>query len=332
MFLNYILYILIFCLISFLWCLSGVLCTYFLQNEFLAKELFISYVIHFNGIIIFGFGYGLLWFIKSSYSAAFSNLLNILSIEEDIQIQIQKSFSKIQYPIRNNLISGFITIIGGIILWKCGYPLEGFSKYFLAVTSISMFYVGGRLFSYLIGTIFLFKKFDLHQSEIKIQKNVNLLEFENLNSYLSVVFLGGIAALYFAFRGTLTANFTYILGTNFHPLLAYPIVIFLPFVLFSIFYIRYILNKIQKRQIFERIHNLNEIISKQPKEMNVKEILDMEKTILDIKEKLLSQLNSFYLFKIKDSPSIIISVILLFQFIYQNDNMIRKFIKSIINF
>ena len=329
MFLNYLLYILIFCLVSFCWCLLGTLSAYFFQGLAMAKELFISYVIHFNGILIFGFGYGLLWFIKNTYNNAFNNLLNVLDLKPEHELAIHKSFLRVKEPMRNHVLSLLITIIGGIILWNCGYPLSGFSKYFLAVSSISLFYVGGRMFSYLIWTIFLFKKMDLLNKEIKIQKNVSLMEFENLNSYLSIIFLGGIVALYLSFRGTLSANFSYDIDKNFKSLLSYPIILFLPFVVFSVFYIRYVLKKIQEKQIYDRIQGFNNLIAAQSKDMNLKESLDLEKVVLEIKEKLLSQVSNLNFIRLKDSPSIIIAILLLMQFIYQNDQVIKLFIDSL---
>lgn len=329
MFLNYLLYIIIFCLVSFGWCLLGTFISYFSQGPVMAKELFISYTTHFNGILIFGFGYGLLWFIKNTYHNTFNNLLNVLDLKKDHELALHKAFLTVKEPLRNHALSLLVTLIGGIILWNCGYPLSGFSKYFLAISSISLFYVGGRMLSYLIWTIFLFKKLDLFHKDIRIQKNVSLMEFENLNSYLSVIFLGGVAALFLAFRGTLSANFTYPIDNNFKSLLSYPLILFLPFVLFSVFYIRHVLKKIQEKQIYDRIQNFNELIAAQSKDFGLKETLDLEKTVLEIKEKLLSQISSFNLVRLKDSPSILIAILLMIQFVYQNDSVIKSFIDSL---
>ncbi len=104
-----------------------------------------------------------------------------------------------------------------------------------------------------------FHALETNIENIGLQDNVNIVELENFNMYLSLLFLTAIVALYFAFRGTLTANFTFMppypwvddtvrlfiaSGADYSSvrnLLVYPIVIFLHLSLIASFYMKLVL-------------------------------------------------------------------------------------------
>ena len=320
-------------MISVIICTIGGLISWAIQGKEMAFQMVWSYAYHFNGIFIIGTGYGTLFFILKTYPNAFQNLLSILDLSEELKLELTKGFDKVKSPLKHNLISIIITLIGGGILLQCGYPLEGFSKFFLAITSISLFYVGGLMFSYLIFTIMIFRTLDEHNHKITFQKNTEIVELENLNVYLTTIFLSSVIALYLAFRGTLTANFTFentVFNETTRQFLLFPIVVFLPFVLFSGFYIRYVLRKIHLNGLTDKIDNLHNLIatSRENEFYDLRQSLELEKMVLEIKEKIYSKSNTISLLSLKDSPSIIIALVLIIQFLYQNDNTIQNFIKS----
>lgn len=324
--------IIAFSVISFLVCLIGVLIAYFAQGSETAWLLFQSYVFHFDGVLIVGFGYGLLWFIKGTGQQAFNSLFNILDIPKNGQLSLLKYHKWITSPKRNHLVSILVTIIGGIILWNCGYPLSGFSKYFLAVTSISLFYVAGLMSGYFIGSILIFRKLDEMGGKVKIKSGSSPYEIENLNMNLLICSTVGIIALFLAFRGTITANYTY--GGNgafFRNLLVYPIICFLPGILFVNFYCRYVLRKIQENEIIQKIESLQTLSKSEiSKTDSNKEKLEMEKLFMEIKEKLLAEKGKIPLLSLKDSPALFISVIFLIQFAVKNDQAINSFFSSFV--
>jgi len=323
--------IITFSIISFIFCILGVGIAYYIQGPEIAGQLFESYIFNFDGILIIGFGYGLLWFIKSTKAQICNSLLNILEISQDCQISILRYQKWIISPIRNHLMSILVTTIGGTILWNCGYPLYGFSKYFLAATSISMFYIAGQMSGYFIGTILIFRKLDELRPDIKIINNASPYEIDNLNMHLLLCSTLGVIALYLAFRGTITANYTFNYnGLLFRRLLVYPIISFLPGILFANFYCRYVLRKLQENEILQKIESLHELSKIEIDKIDDnKQKLEIEKLFIEIKEKLVVEKNKIPLLGLKDSPALFVSVIFIIEFAAKNDDVINTFFKNL---
>src|ERR1035437_186787 len=167
---NCFLKIILFCVISFIVCIVCVFITFFTQGQNIAEGVFYSYVFNFNGILIVGFGYGLLWFIRNTGIQSFNSLFNILEIPDEHKFILHGYYNKWALnKKRNHITSIIVTIIGGTILWKCGYPYYGFAKYFLAITSISLFYVAGQMSGYFISTVLVYRKLDEINAVIKIK-------------------------------------------------------------------------------------------------------------------------------------------------------------------
>lgn len=331
MFAKLFLKIMGFAIISFLLCIVGVVIAYFIQGPAIAAGLFESYVFNFDGILIVGFGYGLLWFIKGTASQVFNTLLNVLEIPQEGQLSLLKYHKWLSISKRTHFISLIVTLIGGVILWNCGYPLSGFSKFLLAATSISLFYVAGMMSGYFIGSILIFRKLDELNTSVKIKSGTGSYEIENVNLNLLLCTTVGVIALYLAFRGTITANFTF---TNdefiFRKLLVYPIICFLPGILFVNFYCRYVLKKIQDNEILQKIDSIQALSAIEiNKSSDNKEKLEMEKLFIDIKEKLLTEKNKMPLLSLKDSPALFFSVIFILEFAVKNDNSLNTFFKSL---
>ena len=323
--------IITFCVISFLVCVLAVLVCYFCQSPSIAAALFNSYIFSFDGVLIVGFGYGLLWFIRRNGEQSFNSLFNILDIPESEQLSLLKYHEWVSSSKRKHIIAVIITVIGGLILWNCGYPLQGFAKYFLAVTSISLFYVAGLMSGYFISCLLIFRRLDEINSSVKIKSGSGPYELENINLSLLLCTTLGVVALYLAFRGTITANFVNTQeGFIFRKLLVYPIASFLPGILFTSFYCRYVLRKIQENEILQKIEYLQTLSSSEiDKSEGTKEKLEMEKLFMEIKEKLLAEKNKLPLLSLKDSPAIAISAIFIIELIIKNDDQIQNYFKTL---
>lgn len=332
MLVNSLLYIVVFCVISFLLCLFGVLISYVAQGPEMAEALFASYVLHFNGILIFGTGFGLVWFVRTNGKNVLAQLFNVLEIPEDEVQKITSSFSKSSSPAWLNLVAVPITLIGGFILWKSGYPLDGFAKYFLAAASISLYYAGGYLLAFFIYSIGLFRALEQCEKRIVKAAGATQIEFEALNHFFIVSSTIGVLALYLAFRGTLTANFVALDSSLFTgKLLVFPLIIFLPAPLLYSFYPRYVLKRIFDHDVIRRISRVEE--SRHDfdiQETSYKERLEMEKILLEIKDRLMLEMNSFSVFSLKDSPSLLISILMIFQFVVSKDNVVLQFLESLL--
>ena len=326
--------------------LIGYIITYWGYSESMAKAFANSFVLKFNGVLIITTGYGALYFAYKTFKGYFHSLIyNMFEIKKKEQAEIYNALQDL-WKLRNKqLISFIVFLIGGIILFLCGYPHNGFPKYYLWITSSSLFYVGGLMSSYLVYAIILFKKIENAERKIILQRNTTIIEIENFNFYLTTLFLACIIALYFAFRGTLTADFTFenegIFGLfnsiESRRLLLFPIIVFLPFVLFSSFYIRYVIRKIYLNSIKRKIKKIDKL-SKPFKKKDLEDlskeqlmnVLQIRATVIDIKEKITQKNKLFPLVSIKDSPSIVLIIIILIQFIYQYDGIIKEFINYII--
>lgn len=331
MFAKCFLKILTFAFVSFVVCMVGVLIAYFTQGADMASALFQSFIFNFNGLMIGAFGYGLLWFIRSTGPQEFNSLFNILEIPKEGQVSLLKYSKWLTDSKRNHLVSILVTLIGGTILWNCGYPMKGFSKFYMAATSISLFYVGGLMSGYFIGSILVFRKLDEMGSDVKIKNGTSSYEIEKISQHLLLTSTIGVIALYLAFRGTITANFTFENnGLIFRKLLIYPIISFLPGILFMNFYCRYVLKKIQDNEVLQKIDSLERLSKNEiNKTTDNKQKLEMEKLFIEIKEKLLAEKNRSPLLSLKDSPALFISVIFIIEFALKNDTALNEFFKSL---
>src|SRR5262249_31835230 len=216
-----------------------------------------------------------------------------------------------------------VLIIGMMILYVCGYPMTGFPKYFLWLSSSFMFYAGGLMLAYGLFSLHIFHVLEKNIENIRLQADVNIVELENFNLSLSTLFLAATLALYFAFRGTLTANFTftppnelteYVVNLLIAPgssyssvrnLLLYPIVIFLPLALFSGFYMKLVLRKIYLAGIKRKISEVNALAKPIIEDADSKDpaiaIIEVRKTVMELKEKIIQNNKVLPLVTLNDS-------------------------------
>jgi hypothetical protein len=335
-------------LISTVVCLIGTISALF-SDPPQAGEFFVSYVYHWNGLVVATSGFGALHFGMSTYKQQFNYLISeILRFQADEVVEIYFQLEKLYSIWNKQLIAIPVLIVGASILYICGYPMNGLPKYFLWLSSSSMFYAGGLMLAGGIYSIRLFNTLEKNIEKIELQNNVHILELENFNLYLSTLFLTATIALYFAFRGTLTANFTFVppyewinyLVHLFIPspdnyksvrnLLIYPIIIFLPFAAFAAFYMRLVLRKIYLTSIKRRILEIDELakpaVENAASSYTVDRIIEIRNAVMDLKEKIIKNNKVLPLVDIKDSPSIILLAIIFIQFIIHNDSTIKDFL------
>lgn len=320
--------IIICCVISALVCAIGVGIAFFIQGGEIAMALFNSYIFEFNGILIVGFGYGLYWFINTRGLILFNSIRKIIVQDEDSEITgILKFFNIANSKLKQHFSGIICSVIGGTILWNCGYPLNGFAKYFLAASSISLFYVAGMMAPFFYSIVYMFRNLDRESHTIKLKDGTSTaFEIENVNTCLMICTTAGVFALFLSFRGTLTANYTFLdNGIVFKQLLIAPIVAFLPALVFVSFYYRYVLRKLQSNDIIRNIQKIEDKYKNQEIATSKKEELEINKLILDIKEKISSQYNKTPWVSIKDSPALFVGLLFIIQFIVKYDEVIKSF-------
>lgn len=319
--------IIICCIISTLVCASGVGITLFTQGGEIAMALYHSYVFEFNGILIVGFGYGLYWFINTRGMVLFNSVSNIIEQDDSETIGILRFFNIANNKFKQQLYGVTCAAIGGTILWNCGYPLNGFAKYFLAVSSISLFYVAGMMAPFFYSIVYMFRNLDRESDTIKLKNGTSTsFEMENIDTCLMICTTIGVCALFLSFRGTLTANYTFLgNGEVFRQLLITPIIAFLPALIFVSFYYRYVLRKLQSNDIIRSIQEIEDKYKNQENATSKKEELEINKLILDIKEKISSQYNKTPWFSLKDSPALFVVLLLIVEFIVKYDEVVKSF-------
>jgi len=269
--------------LSFFACIIGSLLTFFLQGELMAKALFITWIKHFNGIIIAGLGWGVVWYGIRGGKRILNDLINLLEISEKNSLELLSLSNKATSWKFLSFVTLPVSILGAIILLGCGFPLHGFAKIFLSLGTISLYLAAAIGFGYVIYTLQMFKKLDDQYKNITIDRWAIISNFETLNSFFIITSTFAVAATYIAFRGTLSANFTY--PSEFLKVcLMYPLILFMPALLVYSFYPRYVFRKIFDHDIYVKIEQLEKDIKGTHKD-TLKDKLEMEKILAEVKEK-----------------------------------------------
>lgn len=160
------------------------------------------------------------------------------------------------------------------------------------------------------------------------------MEFETINNFFVVTATIGILGIYVGFRGTLTANFLSASnnGAMIRKILIFPVGVFLPVALVYSFYPRYVLKRIYEYDIIKKVRDLEVLRSSAlDKEESIKERIGMDKTIAEIKEKLMLERSQFPIISLKDSPSLLVAILMLIQLVAQYDSVISGYLKSLFN-
>ena len=342
----------IWLLVSAIVCVVGV-CLTLIFDAAQARIFLVSYLYHWDGLLVAMAGYGALHFSITTFKQQFHFLLfGILNISGDFKISISHELDKLFSFSNKQVIATPILIVGTAILYICGYPMMGVPKYYLWLASSSMFYAGGLMLAYTIYSLHIFHCLEQNIENIDLQDNVNIVELENFNLYLSILFLAATVALYCAFRGTLTANFTLTpphewIGkfvnlfvapggsyASVRNLLLYPIVLFLPLSLFGAFYMKLVLRKIYlssiKRKIAEIDRLAQPIIDDADSKNSEIAVIEVRKAAMELKEKVIQNNKVLPLITLKDSPSIALIIVVILQFIWINDRHVNQFFEGLI--
>lgn len=338
--------------VSILICGFGVLLTLFYDVS-QTRLFLLSYVYYWNGLLVLPAAYGALHFAQSTFNQHFHLLaFSILETDDETKVTITSRLDRL-FSFRNKqTIALAVFVIGGAIMYICGYPLSGLPQYYLWVVSSAMFYAGGLMLAYGLYIMQFFHVLETNIENIDLQDNVNIVELENFSMYLSLLFLTAIIALYLAFRGTLTANFTFMPphpwvdatvrlfiapGADYSSvrnLLVYPIVIFLPLSLIASFYMKLVLRRIYlisvKRKVSEIDQLAKPIIEGADAKSSELAVLEVRKAVFELKEKVVNNNNVLPLVSIKDSPSILLVAVVILQFIWINDAEIHQFFDGLL--
>jgi hypothetical protein len=342
----------IWLLVSISVCVVGI-CVTLVLDPSQARTLFVSYVYHWNGLFVVASGFGALHFGMNTYKQQLHYLIfEIFNIKGDLQLSMTAELEKLYSISNKQLIAIPVLIIGMTILYVCGYPMTGFPKYFLWLSSSCMFYAGGLMLAAGVSSLHIFHLLEENTDDVHLQDDVNIMELENFNLYLSTSFLASTLALYFAFRGTLTANFTftppdqlteYIVNLFIAPgssyssvrnLLLYPIVIFLPLTLFAGFYVKLVLRKIYLASIKRKISEIDTLARPIIEDADLKSpataTIEVRKTVMELKEKIIQNNKVVPLITLNDSPSIVLMLLVGLQFIWINDRHVKGFFEGLV--
>ena len=308
-------------------CVLGVILTYFMQGEATALGLMKAWVVDFNGLLVGAAGYGLLFFVWSKGKAILAQLNNLLDVPPEHASKLLKLHHRTTSWLWINFISVPITIAGAIILWNCRFPLTGFAHLYLAICSISIYYVASSILAFFVYTLVLFSYIEDQSqrgSTTRLTRKRRVgMDLETIDSFFVISSTIGVASIYLGFRGTLTANFVNT-PEVFKSLLILPTILYLPATLCFSFYPRYVLRKIAECDILCRIQEFEDDAEKlQPS--TLKDGLELRKLILELKDKMVSEYKASPLLSIKDAPSLTISILLVLQFVFQKDSVVSGF-------
>jgi len=318
--------VLIFIGVSLLLCLLGFVITYIFQGSDIASRFIIAWIFDFNGLFVGGTGYGLLLFVKRKGRNIFNDIINTIKLSGASDNYWVSTINTYFNWLRVTTYSIPVTLIGGFILWKCGYPLQGFAKYYLAICSISIYFVATFILIYFLNLIRLFMHLEANSDTIEYTGNSSPMIMESINTFLIITATLGLIAIYFGFRGTLTAGFAF-KEPIFKKALILPIVIYLPATLIYSFYPRLVLKHISDKRIIlkiEKLNQLNDTIMNDPRN-SIKEKVEFQRSIADLKEKIYSETKRFPVLGLKDSPSLLLSLLIIIQFIMGRDQTISSF-------
>lgn len=325
------------CLFYLLWCalLSAALCgfgaiaSYFIQGQATAIALIKAWVIDFNGILVGSVGYGLMLFTRNRGRTILAQVNSFLDVPPAHAPALIKLQGRSVSWLWANLISVPLTVIGGFVLWNCGFPLQGFARLYLAICSISIYYVASTILAFFIYSLALFNYIDEQSQNRNLEclkaNNASPVELEHIDTFFVLCSTVGIFAIYLGFRGTLTATFASALGV-FHDLLFLPLFLYLPTTLCYSFYPRYVLRKIFERDIIGKIREFEKQIDTSLSAASFKDNLEIKKLVFEIREKMMQEHRASPILGFKDAPSLTISLLILLQILLQKDSVIAGFL------
>lgn len=309
-------------------CFLGAMVSYGLQGDTMAVELMKSWIFEFNGVIVGALGYGLMLFVMKRGRAILAQLMTVLEVPEEIQPKIAQQQTRATSWFWVSVISAPVTIVGGGVLWFCGFPLDGFAKYYLAICSSSIYFVATAILIFFLYALAMFHTLEAASDEgssIRFPRGTAdfRLRLEAIDSFFVVTSTVGIFAIYAGFRGTLTANFVETPEVV-ESLLILPVILYLPGTLTYSFYPRYVLRKLAERDTIRRIEETVGNLDPEG-EGDPQSALELRKLMLEVREKMMREHRSPPILGLKDAPSLTMSLLIIVQFIWKSDSLVATF-------
>ena len=323
-----------FAVLSAVLCVAGAVATYYLQGETMAMGLLRAWVFDFDGILVGAFGFGLLWFVRSSGNVVLAQLQNVLELPDSAAVTLVALHRRTRSWAYSAIISVPLTLVGGVALWNCHFPLSGFARAYLATCTISIYFVAASIGAFFLFTmaefLFLERQMD-HSSKdrLRMKADASPLDLDSIDSFFVLSATVGVIAIYLGFRGTLTGSFRDT-PEVFRQLLVLPVLLFLPATLCYSLYPRMVLRKIANNDMLYRIQEL-EALASTANPQAPKERLEFRKLVLEVKEKIYSDTRMGPLLTFKDTLALTMSLVIVIQFILQHDKTVVGFLKSLLN-
>ena len=311
-------------------CFLGAIVVYALQGQEMAVDLVRSWIFDFDGVLVGALGYGLMLFVMRQGRSILAQLLGLVELLPETELRILTRQGRATSWWWVSAISLPVTLVGGGVLWFCGFPLAGFARYYLAICSSSIYFVATAILCFFLFTLAMFHEMEAASDAGEIirfpQANGEYrLRLDPIDSFFVVTSTAGIFAIYAGFRGTLTANFVET-SDVIESLLILPVILYLPATLAYSLYPRYVLRKIAERDTIRRI---DEALGHVDLEAggDVHSSLELRKLVLDVREKMMQEHRTPPLLGIKDAPSLTISLLIVVQFIWKSDAIVATFFK-----
>lgn len=307
----------------------GALLTAWVQDGKLAIELVQTGAFRFNGVLVGATGYGLLAFVYRSGGRMLGQLNRVLDVPPEFAGEYTRHLDRVTSWRWWLLIVTPLSIVGSFVLWLAGFPLDGFAHFFLAVGVSSIYVAASAILASYIYMILFFHFIEEHSGysvrpRIRLKCSFASMDLQTIDSFFIVSAALGVVAIYLGFRGTLTANFV---GTTdlFRQLMVLPLIFYLPATICYSFYPRYVLRQITECDTLELVEAFDEQTKELPPADDIKGTLELRALIFEIKEKMLNDRRAVPLLTLKDAPSLTMSLIIVMQFIAQNDAVVAQF-------
>jgi hypothetical protein len=155
------------------------------------------------------------------------------------------------------------------------------------------------------------------------------MDLQTVDGFFIVSATLGVLAIYFGFRGTLTADFVE-LTDLFRKLMILPLILYLPATLCYSLYPRWVLRQISECDTLQLVEDFERETSTHRVE-DFKANLELRAIILEIKEKMLNDRRAVPLLSLKDAPTLTMSIIIVIQFVAQKDAVVAEFLGKFFN-
>ena len=301
----------------------GVLVAYVLQGDQMARDFLKSAAYHFDGLLVFAAGYGLLGYVRSTGRSLLSQLIQVVELQPDDQPMLLHLERRAVAWRWTNAIALPLTAVGAVALWNCGYPLDGFARFYLALWTTSIYYVASAILAFYIFVIALFKFIEERSESAVLQRAALSRKVQVMDSFFVISATMGVVAIYLGFRGTLTANFVYPSAVV-RDLLVMPIVLYLPATLFYSLYPRHVLRHLVALDAVRMTEDLEHWMLERPP-ADLKDELELRRLVMEIRERTLAERQAMPLLSLKDAPSLTISILIFIQFVLQRDSVVAGF-------